>query len=63
MSVFHNDFFFLLNVAVGGDWPGFDIDDARLPVEMQVDYIRVYASDDEVGERSTYYFRHVPSRA
>ena len=47
-SVFHNDFFFLLNVAVGGDWPGFNIDDSRLPVEMLVDYIRVYAPGDDL---------------
>ena len=39
---FHNKFFFILNVAVGGNWPGFDIDDSQFPNEMKVDYIRVY---------------------
>jgi beta-glucanase (GH16 family) len=39
---FHGNFYFLLNVAVGGNWPGFDIDDNQFPTEMQVDYIRVY---------------------
>ena len=42
MGTFHKPFFFILNVAVGGSWPGFDIDDAQFPTEMQVDYIRVY---------------------
>ena len=38
----HNRFFFLFNVAVGGNWPGFNIDNNQFPTEMQVDYIRVY---------------------
>lgn len=42
MGTFHKPFFFILNVAVGGTWPGFDIDDSQFPTEMQVDYIRVY---------------------
>lgn len=39
---FQKPFFFILNVAVGGNWPGFNIDDNQFPTEMQVDYIRVY---------------------
>ena len=42
MGTFHKNFFFILNVAVGGQWPGFDIDDSQFPNEMIVDYIRVY---------------------
>ncbi|MCQ2104064.1 MAG: glycoside hydrolase family 16 protein [Fibrobacter sp.] len=42
MGTFHKNFFFILNVAVGGQWPGFDIDDDQFPNEMIVDYIRVY---------------------
>lgn len=42
MGTFHKAFYFILNVAVGGSWPGFDIDDAQFPNEMIVDYIRVY---------------------
>ena len=38
----HNRFFFIFNVAVGGNWPGFNIDNNQFPTEMQVDYIRVY---------------------
>lgn len=39
---FHNDFFLLLNFAIGGNWPGFNIDESRLPAKMYVDYVRVY---------------------
>lgn len=39
---FHRDFFLLLNVAVGGNLPGFNVDNAGLPARMHVDYVRVY---------------------
>lgn len=42
METFHKNFFFILNVAVGGNWPGFEINDSQFPNEMVVDYIRVY---------------------
>lgn len=42
MGTFHKKFFFILNVAVGGEWPGYKIDDTQFPNEMVVDYIRVY---------------------
>jgi hypothetical protein len=32
----------LLNLAVGGDWPGPPSDDAEFPARLQVDYIRVW---------------------
>ena len=41
-NAFHNNFYFLLNVAVGGDRPGFNIDDSQFPTEMKVDYVRIY---------------------
>jgi len=40
---FHKDFFLLLNFAIGGNWPGFTIDESKLPAKMYVDYVRVYA--------------------
>ncbi len=40
-DAFHKPFFFILNVAVAGSWPGFDVDDTQFPNEMLVDYIRV----------------------
>ena len=39
---FHKSFFLILNMAVGGNWPGQTIDDSKLPASMYVDYVRVY---------------------
>jgi len=39
---FHKPFNILLNLAVGGNWPGQIIDDTKLPAVMLVDYVRVY---------------------
>lgn len=47
----HRSQFLLLNVAVGGNWPGFSIDDSKFPQSMKVDYIRVY--QDNVNYTST----------
>ncbi len=41
-SEFHNNFFILLNMAIGGNWPGFNIDNTAFPARMLVDYVRVY---------------------
>lgn len=41
-DAFHKPFFLLLNIAVAGNWPGFEVDDTQFPNEMLVDYIRVY---------------------
>jgi beta-glucanase (GH16 family) len=40
--VFERPFFVLLNVAVGGDWPGNPDATTVLPQRMLVDYVRVY---------------------
>lgn len=39
--VFDHPFFILLNVAVGGDWPGPPDNTTVFPQTMQVDYVRV----------------------
>lgn len=40
--IFTRDFYFIFNVAVGGNWPGFNID-ANFSIQtMEVDYLRVY---------------------
>ena len=41
-SEFHNNFFIILNMAIGGNWPGFTIDNNAFPATMRVDYVRVY---------------------
>ena len=43
-GAFHNPFFILLNMAVGGDFPGNTINNGGLPASMFVDYVRVYAA-------------------
>ena len=43
-GAFHNKFFFILNIAEGGNWPGFNFDSNQFPNKMLVDYIRVYQS-------------------
>ena len=40
--VFDHPFFLLLNVAVGGDWPGNPDTTTVFPQTMLVDYVRVY---------------------
>jgi beta-glucanase (GH16 family) len=44
--VFDHPFFFILNVAVGGNWPGYPDATTVLPQMMKVDYVRVYQAPD-----------------
>jgi beta-glucanase (GH16 family) len=40
---FDQEFFFILNIAIGGNWGGaFGVDDAIFPTQMIIDYVRVY---------------------
>ena len=41
-QIFQNPFYFLLNVAVGGNWPGYPDSSTPFPAVMEVQYIRVY---------------------
>lgn len=41
--VYDHPFFILLNVAVGGGWPGNPDQSTRFPQKMLVDYVRVYS--------------------
>lgn len=40
--VFNKPFFLILNVAVGGNWPGSPDSSTEFPQEMVVDYVRAY---------------------
>jgi beta-glucanase (GH16 family) len=42
--VFDHPHFFILNVAVGGAWPGNPNGSTVFPQKMEVDYVRVYAA-------------------
>jgi hypothetical protein len=45
MTEFHQKFFFIFNVAVGGNWPGKPDDTTIFPQQMKVDYVRVFQPD------------------
>ncbi len=50
--VFDHPFFIILNIAVGGNFPG-DVDDTtRFPQTMLVDYVRVYSHMNKPGRSS-----------
>jgi hypothetical protein len=54
-SEFQNNFFILLNMAIGGNWPGFTIDNNAFPASMYVDYVRVYQSTSAPTGVATVY--------
>ncbi len=44
---FTRPYHLILNLAIGGDWAGKEgIDDAALPQQMQIDYVRYWAAED-----------------
>ncbi len=45
MSEFHQNAFFIFNVAVGGNWPGSPDASTVFPQQMIIDYIRVFQAD------------------
>ena len=44
--VFDHPHFLILNVAVGGHWPGYPDDTTTFPQEMVIDYVRVFEAPD-----------------
>ncbi|RPI01150.1 MAG: glycosyl hydrolase family protein, partial [Calditrichaeota bacterium] len=49
---FDQDFHMLLNVAVGGNWPGYPDGTTQFPQQMIVDYIRVYQKNVSVDDKT-----------
>ncbi len=47
--VYDHDFFIILNLAVGGQWPGSPDETTVFPQQLLVDYVRVYR-DTELSE-------------
>ena len=41
-AAFHNSFFLIFNIAVGGNFPGSPDGTTQFPTQMQVDYVRVF---------------------
>ncbi|MEL6922461.1 MAG: family 16 glycosylhydrolase, partial [Bacteroidota bacterium] len=70
---FDQNFHFLLNVAVGGNWPGSPDGTTSFPQTMEVDYVRVYdgffaaiAGDRKVAndsEAAKYQLNNLPENA
>jgi beta-glucanase (GH16 family) len=48
LSEFHQEFYIILNLAVGGTLPGSPDSTTIFPQELQVDYVRVYFDSDTV---------------
>lgn len=42
MTEFHESFFIIFNLAVGGNWPGYPNSSTTFPQQLKVDYIRVF---------------------
>ncbi len=40
--VFNKPYFLLLNLAVGGDWPGYPDESTTFPQRMLIDYVKVF---------------------
>ncbi|WP_252737192.1 glycoside hydrolase family 16 protein [Reichenbachiella agariperforans] len=45
LSEFHKDYFFIMNIAVGGNWPGSPDAATTFPQTMKVDYIRMFQNN------------------
>lgn len=45
MSEFNNKFYFIFNVAVGGNWPGSPDEITTFPQRLIVDYVRVFQNE------------------
>jgi beta-glucanase (GH16 family) len=45
LSAFQKDFYIILNLAVGGNWPGDPDLTTPFPADMEIDYVRVYTLD------------------
>jgi hypothetical protein len=51
--VFDHPFFMILNVAVGGAWPGSPDGGTAFPQQMTIDYVHVYAAGSGGGSGAT----------
>ena len=51
--VFDHPHFLILNVAVGGHWPGYPDETTTFPQEMVVDYVRIYQAPDTSARYAT----------
>ena len=54
-SPFHRNFFLILDLHVGSDWGGGPNKSTQWPLDMQVDWVRVYSNEDPLPQRKTHY--------
>jgi beta-glucanase (GH16 family) len=52
--VYDHPFYILLNLAVGGYWPGYPDDTTTFPQQMLVDYVRVYSKDPGPPDKQSH---------
>lgn len=50
MNAFQAPFFIILNLAVGGNWPGYPDNTTVFPQTMTVDYVRVYQMTTDIKD-------------
>ncbi|MHA6529878.1 RICIN domain-containing protein [Paenibacillus sp. BAC0078] len=53
--VFDHPFFIIMNLAVGGEWPGYPDASTTFPQTMMVDYVRVYKAGSTPVEPGAVY--------
>lgn len=51
-ATFHQPFFFVVNITVGGAYQGYFIDTTIFPQRMYIDYVRVYQKSTQVNVNS-----------
>jgi beta-glucanase (GH16 family) len=56
-DAFRHPMFLLLNLAVGGNWPGYPDDTTPFPSSMYVDYVRVYQPTSQTSIYETENFQ------
>ncbi|MCF8226452.1 MAG: family 16 glycosylhydrolase [Bacteroidales bacterium] len=70
-EIFHERFYVILNLAVGGNWPGDPDETTIFPQTMEIDYVRVYGDPGQQeiiaidsayskAESVTYSFTNIP---
>ncbi len=51
--LFNKPFFVILNLAVGGNWPGYPDATTVFPQDYRIDYVRAYTYNPPVGRTMT----------
>ena len=52
-SEVRKEYFVIFNMAIGGQWPGYDIDETAFQATMEVDWVRAYKKVEETTTKYT----------